>query len=76
MKKREATTYYSYIVNGRKKFLLAPYSDYEDLIVVSKIKMYFLIISRKVLEIIIISNFHSSKDNNLSHDCCFSVLNY
>ena len=44
MKKREATTYY--IVNGRKKFFLAPYSDYEDLIVVSKIKMYFVLKSQ------------------------------
>ena len=60
MKKREATTYY--IVNGRKKFLLAPYSDYEDLIVVSKIKLYFIIISRKILEVILIFIFHSSDD--------------
>ena len=66
MKKREATTYY--IVNGRKKFLLAPYSDYEDLIVVSMIKMYFLIIqskSRTILEIILISILYSSIDKRI-----------
>ena len=63
MKKREATTYY--IVNGRKKFLLAPYSDYEDLIVVSKIKMYFIIVSRKNIDIILIFIFHSNNDKRI-----------